>query len=206
MDFINNNRKKIRTILLVILTISIFSLSYYLCINKLKSTNLKEDKYKVQNESKDIDKTMTVDSNMNTSLSPNAKVIFEKKYIKSGEVITEKEENAGNLAGKKKSELNQVYKGQGYSLESMKSSEVVFVKEFDRYAPNKYVVGIKDGFIAIYKTDKDGNMFIEDEKRDVTDIKTDRLKKADIELLTKGDKYFQCNTREDAEARLEDYE
>ncbi|AKN32485.1 hypothetical protein Ccar_17120 [Clostridium carboxidivorans P7] len=206
MDFINNNRKKIRTVLLVILTISIFSLSYYLCINKLKSTNLKEDKYKVQNESKDIDKTMTVDSNMNTSLSPNAKVIFEKKYIKSGEVITEKEESAGNLAGKKKSELNQVYKGQGYSLESMKSSEVVFVKEFDRYAPNKYVVGIKDGFIAIYKTDKDGNMFIEDEKRDVTDIKTDRLKKADIELLTKGDKYFQCNTREDAEARLEDYE
>ncbi|EET85973.1 conserved hypothetical protein [Clostridium carboxidivorans P7] len=177
MDFINNNRKKIRTVLLVILTISIFSLSYYLCINKLKSTNLKEDKYKVQNESKDIDKTMTVDSNMNTSLSPNAKVIFEKKYIKSGEVITEKEESAGNLAGKKKSELNQVYKGQGYSLESMKSSEVVFVKEFDRYAPNKYVVGIKDGFIAIYKTDKDGNMFIEDEKRDVTDIKTDRLKK-----------------------------
>lgn len=206
MDFINNNRKKIRTILLVILTISIFSLSYYLCINKLKSTNFKEDKYKVQNESKDIDKTMTVDSNMNTSLSPNAKIIFEKKYIKSGEVITEKEESAGNLAGKKKSELNQVYKGQGYSLESMKSSEVVFVKEFDRYAPNKYVVGIKDGFIAIYKTDKDGNMFIEDEKRDVTDIKTDRLKKADIELLTKGDKYFQCNTREDAEARLEDYE
>lgn len=206
MDFINNNRKKIRTILLVILTISIFSLSYYLCINKLKSTNFKEDKYKVQNESKDIDKTMTVDSNMNTSLSPNAKIIFEKKYIKSGEVITEKEESAGNLAGKKKNELNQVYKGQGYSLESMKSSEVVFVKEFDRYAPNKYVVGIKDGFIAIYKTDKDGNMFIEDEKRDVTDIKTDRLKKADIELLTKGDKYFQCNTREDAEARLEDYE
>ncbi len=206
MDFINNNRKKIRTILLVILTILIFSLSYYLCINKLKSANFKEDKYKVQNESKDIDKTMTVDSNMNTSLSPNAKVIFEKKYIKSGEVINEKEESAGNLAGKKKSELNQVYKGQGYSLESMKPSEVVFVKEFDRYAPNKYVVGIKDGFIAIYKTDKDGNMFIEDEKRDITDIKTDRLKKADIELLTKGNKYFQCNTREDAEARLEDYE
>lgn len=206
MDFINNNRKKIRTILLVILTISIFSLSCYLCVNKLKVANLNEEKYKVQNESKDIDKSITVDSNMNTSLSPNAKVIFEKKYIKSGEIITEKEESAGNLAGKKKSELNQVYKGQGYSLESMKSSEVVFVKEFDRYAPNKYVVGIKDGFIAIYKTDKDGNMFIEDEKRDVTDIKTDRLKKADIELLTKGDKYFQCNTREDAEARLEDYE
>jgi hypothetical protein len=49
-------------------------------------------------------------------------------------------------------------------------------------------------------------MFIENKQRDITDIKTNRLKKADIELLTKGNKYFECNTREDAEARLEDYE
>ncbi|NMM61202.1 hypothetical protein HBE96_00495 [Clostridium sp. P21] len=206
MDFINNNRKKIKTVLLVVSTIAIFSLSYYLCINKLRSTNVKENKYKAENRSKDLGKAVTVDSNVNTSLSSNAKVVFKKKYVKSGEIVTEKEENAGNLAGKKKKELDQVYKGQGYSVASIKPSEVVFMKEFDRYAPNKYVLGIKDKFIAIYKTDKEGNMFLEDEKRDITDVKIDKLKKADIDLLTKGDKYFQCNTREDAEARLEDYE
>lgn len=68
------------------------------------------------------------------------------------------------------------------------------------------MLGIKNGFIAIYKTDRQGNMFIENEKRDITHISTDRLKQEDIKLLTKGDKYFQCNTREEAEARLEDYE
>ena len=76
----------------------------------------------------------------------------------------------------------------------------------DKYAPNKYVLGIKNGFIAIYKTDKAGNMFIENENTDITDIKTKRLKEEDIKLLTKGDKYFQCNTREEAQSRLEDYE
>jgi hypothetical protein len=82
----------------------------------------------------------------------------------------------------------------------------VLIKEVNKYAPNKYVLGIKDGYIAIYKTDKDGNMFIENDKVDITDVRTNRLKQADIKLLTKGDKYFQCDTREDAEARLEDYE
>lgn len=76
----------------------------------------------------------------------------------------------------------------------------------DKYEPNKYVLGIKNGLIAIYKTDNQGNMFIENEKRDVTDIKTSKLKEEDIRLLTKGDKYFECNTRDEAESRLEDYE
>lgn len=80
------------------------------------------------------------------------------------------------------------------------------IKNINKYAPDKYVLGIKNGFIAIYKTDRQGNMFIENEKRDITHISTDRLKQEDIKLLTKGDKYFQCNTREEAEARLEDYE
>ncbi len=206
MDFINRNRKKIKTGLLAILTLAIFSLSYYLCISKLKNANVKDNKYEVQNNSKTSDNTVTVDSNVNTALLTNTQIIFKKKYTKSGEIVTEKQENAGNLVGKKKKELEQIYKGQGYTVASINSSEAVLIKEVDKYVPNKYVLGIKNGFISIYKTDKEGNMFIENEKRDITDIKIDRLKKADIELLTKGDKYFQCNTREDAEARLEDYE
>ena len=132
--------------------------------------------------------------------------MFKVKYIKSGEVITEKEEKAQQLAGKKKDEVAEVYKNEGYKVQNITSAEVVLIKEIDKYAPNKYVLGIKDGRIAIYKTDKDGNMFIENDRSDITDIKTDKLKEADIQLLTKGDKYFQCDTREDAESRLEDYE
>lgn len=200
------DKRKIRTILLVILTVTIFSLSYYVCINRLKSTNIKDGRHQVNNGNLGVSDTLTVHSNVDGVVSSNSNIVFKVKYIKSGEVMTEKEEKVDDLAGKKKDEVDEVYKDEGYKVQNITSAEVVLVKEVDKYAPNKYVLGIKDGCIAIYKTDKDGNMFIENDKTDVTDIKTDKLKAADIQLLTKGDKYFQCDTREDAEARLEDYE
>jgi hypothetical protein len=150
--------------------------------------------------------TVKVNSSMNDAVADDARIIFKIKYNKSGEVQVEKQESAGKLAGKKKSEVEKAYKGVGYKIEKFSAGEIILVKDVDKYAPGKYVLGIKDGFIAIYKTDKQGNMFIENKKRDITHISTDRLKAEDIKLLTKGDKYFQCNTREEAEARLEDYE
>lgn len=198
--------RKGRTILLVIITITIFSLSYYVCVSKLKVTNIKNYKHQVNSDNSGISDSLTVDSNLNGVVSADANIVFKVKYIKSGEVIKEKEEKAQQLAGKKKDEVDEVYKNNGYKVQSITSSEVVLMKEIDKYAPNKYVLGIKDERVAIYKTDKDGNMFIENDKSDITDIKTDKLKEADIQLLTKGDKYFQCDTREDAESRLEDYE
>ena len=150
--------------------------------------------------------TVKTNSNINTTVPEKAKIIFKIKYNKSGELKTEKEELAGKLAGKTKNEVENIYKTAGYKVNKFGAKEVVLVKEVDKYEPNKYVLGIKNGLIAIYKTDNQGNMFIENEKRDVTDIKTSKLKEEDIRLLTKGDKYFECNTREEAESRLEDYE
>lgn len=200
------DERKARTILLVILTIAIFSLSFYVCVNKLKVTNIKDNKDQFNSTNSVVPDGLTVHSNLDDVVSANANLVFKVKYIKSGEVVTEKEEKAENLSGKKKNEVDEIYKNEGYKVENITSSEVVLIREVDKYAPNKYVLGIKDGRIAIYKTDKDGNMFIENDERDLTDIKTDKLKEADIQLLTKGDKYFQCDTREDAESRLEDYE
>lgn len=198
--------RKFRTILLVVLTTAIFSLSCYICVTKLKVTNIKDNKNRVNSASSSETDGLSVHSSLDDVVSSNANIVFKVKYTKSGEVVTEKEEKAKDLSGKKKSEIDELYENEGYKVQNITSSEVDLVREVDKYAPNKYVLGIKDGRIAIYKTDKDGNMFIEDDIRDITDIKTDKLKEADIRLLTKGDKYFQCNTREDAESRLEDYE
>lgn len=200
------DKRKIKTVLLVILTITIFGLSYYVCINRLKNTNLKKDRYQVDNVKEGSKDSLTVHSTLDSTVSKGSKLLFKIKYTKSDEIIVEKEETADELVGKKKSEIEEMYKDEGYKVENITPSEVSLVKELDRYAPNKYVLGIKDEHIAIYKTDKDGNMFIENEKRDITDIKIEKLKKVDIELLTKGDKYFQADTREDIEAHLEDYE
>ncbi|AYD39839.1 hypothetical protein D4Z93_04635 [Clostridium fermenticellae] len=196
MDFIYRNKKKIRNILLTLLTLAVFSGVYYVCVHKLENSN-------TQNTT---EKSVNAQSELEPKVSSNANVIFKIKYTKSGDIIKQKENNSKNLSGKTKGELNDMYKEDGYKVTNMTNSQVVFTKEVDKYAPNKYALGIKNGYIAIYRTDSNGNMFIEDKNRDITDIKISRLKKADIELLTKGNKYFECDTREDAEARLEDYE
>ncbi|WP_411681046.1 hypothetical protein [Clostridium thailandense] len=201
------DKRKKRTFLLVFLTISIFSLSYYICINKLKTIGIRNNNYKMNSSNKDKEMgSLATNSNNDVIVARDSTILFKVQYSKSGDVIVEKEESVGSLAGKKKDDVEAIYKNDGYEVQSINSSQVVLMKKVDSYAPNKYVLGIKDGYVAIYKTDKDGNMFIENEKRDITDIKIDKLKQADIQLLNKGDKYFQCDTREDAEARLEDYE
>lgn len=200
------DKRKIRTFLLVFLTIAIFSLSYYICISKLKTIGIRNNNYKINSNKNGESSSLAANSNNDAIVARDSNILFKIQYDKSGDIVLEKEEPVGSLAGKKKSDVEAVYKNDGYEVQSINSSQVVLMKKVNSYAPNKYVLGIKDGYIAIYRTDKDGNMFIENEKRDVTDIKIDKLKQADIQLLNKGDKYFQCDTREDAEARLEDYE
>lgn len=194
---------KIRKTLLVILTLLVFIFSCYICITKIKNYNSGNSVYQTKTQKYD---SISTNSDLGNTVSKKGNLIFKVEYSKSGDIQVEKEESAKKLTGDTKSEVKKLYEKSGYKVDSFSPLEIVLVKKLNKYSPNKYVLGIKNGFIAIYKTNKNGDMFIEDSTRDITDIKTSKLKKKDIELLTKGDKYFQCDTREDAESRLEDYE
>lgn len=199
------DKRKLRTVLLVFLTITIFGFSYYICINKLRDTNPNNNRYQIKTNDEEQSK-LTVNSSTEGIISKNSNVIFKTKYLKCDQIVVDKEEKAGALAGKSRNEIENMYKNEGYKLQNINGNNVILQREVDKYVPDKYVLGIKDQCIAIYRTDKHGNMFIENDKRDITDIRIDKLKQADIQLLTHGDEYFQCDTREEAESRLEDYE
>lgn len=200
---------KKRNITIIVVSIAVLFVSfYYIRLAKIKGTKVDSNKRQVNSYEKQQD-SLAVGGNKGAVLSKGCKLIFKIKYTKSNDELVQKEEqlkDESNLLGKGKEDVENSYKKEGFNVEKFSSNEVILVKKEDKYAPNKYVVGIKDEKIAIYRTDKSGNMYIEDEHKDITDIKTNRLKEQDIEMLTKGDKYFQCNTREEAEARLEDYE
>lgn len=199
------DKRKISLIFALFISFCIFSFTYYYCNYELKGIDTKNNKQQVINSNNAPD-ALYVQSRSYEVVSPNSKIVFKTKYNKSDTYVINKEQQAGLLAGKTKSELEDIYESAGYKVSTISESEVVLIRAVDKYEPNKYVLGIKDGYIAIYKTDSEGNMFIENQDKDITDIKIDKLKAADIELLTKGDKYFQCSTREDAQAILEDYE
>jgi hypothetical protein len=132
------------------------------------------------------------------TVSPNAKITIKIKYIKS-ESTVDKIAKTSDFAGKTKAELEN----NNYIVESITPSEVILTKKVDSYEPNKYVLGVKEEYFAIYRTDDEGTMYIEDESADITDIEVPT--KGDYDLLVKGSKYFQFNSKEEVEEKLGEY-
>ncbi|EJO5346478.1 hypothetical protein NRP93_000528 [Clostridium botulinum] len=200
--------KKRNVIITIVSLFVLFVSIYYIASIKIKNNEVDSSKRQVKQEDVKED-SLAVGSTGNEVLDKNSKIIFKIKYKKSGDTITVRETKVSDnveLVGKGREEVEKIYSKEGYKVEEFKDHIMSLVKEEDKYMPNKYIVGIKGENIAIYRTDESGNMYIEDENKDITDIKIDRLKEQDIHMLTSGDKYFQCDTREEAQARLEDYE
>ena len=57
------------------------------------------------------------------------------------------------------------FEANGYNLEELQDEKAVFSKigTINVLQPNKYYIGEKDGYFAIYKTDSEGNLTIENE-------------------------------------------
>lgn len=200
-------KRKLYFVIGIMLCISIFSLTYYISAVRIKNNS--NDNGKLQVSNVDKNNNLNVQGEKKKKLNDDGSIVLKTKYTKSGDLLidkTEKLKDISDLKEKTKEEIESKFNKDGYSIENFDSDKAVLIREIDKYSPNKYVLGIKGEYLAIYKTDKFGNMFIENEETDITKRKIDHLKEQDIQLLTKGDKYFQCETKEEALARLEDYE
>jgi hypothetical protein len=189
------DNKRLKYLFVVFSAVFVFSFSYFI------TTYYYDNSRGVYNT--DIN-SKTADEN--TVVSKDAKIIFNIKYKKSGDVVLQNVATATDFAGKTKDQVEKQSDANQFTLESFKSNQLIFVRVNDTYAPNKYVLGIKGDYIAIFKTDSEGNMYLENKTLDITTRKIDKLKPQDIKMLTNGDKYFECDTRDQAESLLEDYE
>jgi hypothetical protein len=157
------------------------------------------DNKKLVQSNEDGPEQVTSSLALGESISPNAKVLLKIHYKKSGDIVS-KEMKASDFAGKTKEELA----AENYEVESLAVNSVTLIKTIDSYTPNKYILGIKDNCFAIYKTDENGNMYIENSETDITDIEIPT--EGDYELLIKGSKSFQFDTREAVEEKLGEYD
>ena len=96
-------------------------------------------------------------------------------------------------------------KAIGYELEDAGESELTFKREVSKSVkPNKYYIGEKEGYLAIYKSDDNGNLFIEKD----SDVYRDHKK---VEMLPEDDKIkissfeLEYDTKEDAEEDLSEF-
>lgn len=192
------SKKKFSLVVLGIIVafFGIFEISYNLGLHKynaLKNNNVNED----NQTASDIDK-LTLNASSESVISSNSKITLKIEYEKSGD-IDSREIAASDFVGKSKEQLEK----QGYEVESITKNEAILIKKVDTYAPNKYILGVKGNCFAIYKTDANGNMYIENESSDITNIKVPT--QGDYNILVKGTKNFQCNTREEAEEKLGEF-
>lgn len=196
-------KRKIKALVIVISLSLVYAAVLYWCLgffsnSKGKTSNEKVSTvYKLQNEN----------SGVNTDkIEKGAECTFKTKYTKSGELFDDRTINIpSKYVGRSVDNFEKNYSDEGYEFNSRDGKNIIMLRKLDRYSPDKYVLGIKNGFVAIYKTDSSGKMFIEDEKSDVTNISISKLKQGDIDILTNGRNDLQFNTKSDAQANLEGF-
>lgn len=157
------------------------------------------------NKNKEVEKSVVVNTTKNSNPLKNIKIILNITYLKSGQTLQKSVIDGDQF---KKADVKDViayYEDQDYAFQSSDSNKIVFCKKLDLYSPNKYFIGIKSDKLAIFKTDEDGNAFIENEEKDITNISTKNLSPGDIDMINRGDIQFQFDTRDGAASKLEDY-
>lgn len=149
-------KKSIRnkvTLFIVLLIVCFFST--YFIVDRLTNSKYKDVS---DNQSK------TIVYNNTNSLSDDMKIILKVDgIVETSETLKEfKLDN--NIDNVNEQFLIDYYASKGYSIESLSEKKVVLNKDEEVILePNKYYLGEKDGYFAIYKSDENGKVFIEDE-------------------------------------------
>lgn len=182
-------------ILMTVLLAIVFSLTYYLCDRYItKPIVEKENAIVVNNYDED------------NNLSDETIVCLYSGDIK------EEEMSLGDLKKKlginddiDKAELSKKLKDEGYALVLTADNELTFKKDPSQTVkPDKYYIGEKDGYLAIYKTDKNGTLMIENKEDIYSDNKKiDSLTPADITKIKNFQ--FEYDNKEDAEENISEF-
>jgi len=187
------NKKKLFISMTIILLI-IFSITYYL-----------SDKY-ITNKKAINNAVEASQVNKSNALSDSKKIYLfagEKKEKELTIADLKKELNIdGNLT---QAELSKVLKDKGYVLEIEANGLMTYKKNDSKSVkPNKYYIGEKDGFLAIFKTDKDGILIIEKVEDVYSDSKkVDNLREIDKNKIKNFE--FEYDSKEDAEESLSEF-
>lgn len=147
------------------------------------------------------------DEKSSLTLKDNYKIVLTKRTI-SDEIVVE-----SNIEVKEiKKELNvkeinveqvvELYKEKGYSVASTDDYQMVFERAVGTLEPNKYYIGEKDGYIAIFKSDMNGIPVIESEE-DITEREVSLLMEMDQNMIRNYEMVF--DTKEECEEALSNF-
>lgn len=187
------NKKRV-FIGIIITLILIFSITYYLSSKYIHDRQPKENSVVASQVKQD------------NELDDNIKICLFAGEKKENELTLAELKKEFNLdKSLTKAELSSALKDKGYLLEKESNDEMVYKRESSKSVkPNKYYIGEKDGFLAIYKTNENGELLIENSNDVYTDSKkVDKL--GDIDKTKIRNFELEYDSREDAEESLSEF-
>ncbi|MBN1051381.1 MULTISPECIES: hypothetical protein [unclassified Clostridium] len=180
------NKKKLSVICILMLAI-IFSLTYYLVDKSVNNKNLLQTSQEKVNTDVEINK-----------LEDSVKVALFAGDKKESDMTVAQIKQQLNIDGDlTKEELIKILKNSGYALDLTSNSQIMFKRDTSNaLEPNKYYIGEKDGYLAIYQTDEKGNAAIKNSEdvfldnkpiENLRDVDKSKIKNFELKYNTKDE-------------------
>ena len=166
--------------IMICLMITIFSISYIWTLDWL--TNNENSIYKDNKNSyaslSNGDQVLSLDTLITLKLKvKDSNLEYTVKSIKAKDLVEVLNGKITLIA------LENYFSRDNYKTYSSSRKELVFIKD-SKFEPNKYYLGSSDdGFVAIFKCNTEGVLFIEDTSNDKSEKKVTSLPQSDIEFL-----------------------
>lgn len=184
------------TIILIILTTAVVyeNIKY----DKIAKENNKITDDCIYEEKSDENKINEIEvSEIETKISPNAKLIIKKYYKECGHTTEEIKNVTNEMVNKNKEEIEKIY--SDYNIEKFLNNEIILKKEEEGQCNEHYIIRDENSNIVIYKVLNDGT----EEVYQNTGISTEYLPETDIINLKAGVKVFGI---ENLNSIIEDFE
>lgn len=180
-------------IMIFVILATVFSVSYFLTNLYIENNMALNNKTKEVNEStKNNEEEAYLDEETKISLNKGA----TKEYEES---LSSLKEDLGLDENLTEEELSSILSKEGYNLTQECSNELYYTRTV---APNKYYIREYKGYLAIFKSDENCKLTIEDEETDVfsDSKKFENLRQVDQDSISSFEREF--NTKEEAEEAI----
>lgn len=188
----------ITTIIVIILFLLSIGCGYFGIKNSKK--NMKMQEYSKQVEEKENENTIIKTVEASTSkvkIIPNTKLVIKKYYSKCNHSINAYVELPKEFINLGEEEFKEKY--SEWKVQKFTTEEVILLKEIDGFCNEHYVLRDKDGMIAVFKINENGDEILSK----ISNISTEYLTQNDLLNIKNGIKIYGT---EELNKTLEDYE
>lgn len=198
-----------KKVIIVFMLVGMFTVSIFTGIYIYRIFNQKESKFAKVNEiynnetfeknnnANEINNKIVNANSKEEKITPNTKLVLRKYYEECGHSINEYVEMPSELINMTKDELQEQYKD--WNINSFSEKEVILIKIVNDFCNEHFILKELDGYVAIYKIDKNGKETLKEK----TTISTKYLTETDKEHLKNEVKIFGI---ENLNKYIEDFE